>query len=351
MSMAPPVDVLTWDVSNLPTIATNAGEIADTIVTAAGTMHTTIHSGLTWKGEAKTAAEDKADEEQTQMRAIAVAYDDLEAACNGAYQAMHQPLADIKTIYQNYVTGSVSVSDDWSVHGVDDWNSEAGIQLARLPGLATALFAADATWGQKVTDANGELERMASSSTLAAIAQAITDIKKEDPNAIPDAIATSPASHWAPDVPAMTAAAIAGAMTEGTRMGLESAAKDAADKGVLKWVENWGKWGQDGKWTSGIGKFGIVGNVIGTVPAIANDINGGMDPTKAIVSESAGTAAGMAVGTAAGTAVGSWATGALAGATIGSVVPGAGTAVGFVVGAGVGALTAWGVSKSIQKFW
>ena len=95
----------------------------------------------------------------------------------------------------------------------------------------------------------------------------------------------------------------------------------------------------------------LAGNVIGTVPAIANDINGGMDPTKAIVSESAGTAAGMAVGTAAGTAVGSWATGALAGATIGSVVPGAGTAVGFVVGAGVGALTAWGVSKSIQKFW
>src|SRR5690606_20241111 len=51
------------------------------------------------------------------------------------------------------------------------------------------------------------------------------------------------------------------------------------------------------------------GNAIGTVPAIANDINGGMDPTKAIVSESAGTAAGLAVGTWAGSA----AAGALAG--------------------------------------
>ncbi|NKX87836.1 hypothetical protein [Nocardia coubleae] len=349
--MAPPADVLTWDLSHLPAVATSAGEIADAIVAAAGTMHNTIHNGLIWKGDAKTAAEDKADEEQTQMRAIAVAYDDLEAACNGAYQAMNQPLADIKTIYQNYVTGKVSVTDDWSVHGVDDWNSEAGIQLARLPGLASALMTADATWGQKLADANSELDRMAPASALAATAAAITAIKNEDPSAIPDSIAASPASHWAPDKEAMTAAAIAGAMTEGTRMGLESAAKDAADKGVLKWVENWGKWGQDGKWTSGIGRLGIVGNVIGTVPAIANDINGGMDPTEAIVSESAGTAAGMAVGTMAGTAVGSWATGALTGAAVGSVVPGAGTAVGFVVGAGVGALTAWGVSKSIQKFW
>lgn len=52
-----------------------------------------------------------------------------------------------------------------------------------------------------------------------------------------------------------------------------------------------------GKYTSGMSRLGIVGNVIGTVPAIANDINGGMDPTKAVVTETAGTAAGMALGT------------------------------------------------------
>lgn len=341
--MAPPVDVLTWDISNLPAVATSAGEIADVIVAAAGTMHTTIHNGLTWKGEAKTAAEDKADEEQTQMRAIAVAYNDLEAACNGAYQAMNQPLADIKTIYKTYVTGSVSVTDDWSVYGVDDWDSEAGIQLARLPGLASTLLAADATWGQKIADANNELDRMAPTSVLTAISQAITDIKREDPTAIPDAIVKSPASHWAPDKEAMTAAAIAGAMTEGTRMGLESAAKDAADKGVLKWVENWGKVDDAGKYTSGFSRLGIVGNVIGTVPAIANDINGGMDPTKAVVTETAGTAAGMALGT--------WAGAATTGALAGSVVPGVGTAAGFVVGAAVGAASAYGVSKLTQWMW
>ncbi|MBF6184156.1 MULTISPECIES: hypothetical protein [Nocardia] len=68
--------------------------------------------------------------------------------------------------------------------------------------------------------------------------------------------------------------------------------KEAADTGVLKWVENWAT-SKDGQWSTGFSRLGIVGNVIGTVPAIANDINGGMDPTKAIVSEGAGTAAGM----------------------------------------------------------
>ncbi len=340
--MAVPVDVLTWDLSHLLTTATNASEIADSVVAAAGTMHTTLRNGLVWKGEAKIAAEDKADEEQTQMRAIATAYDDLAAACIGAYNAMNQPLAELKSIYRTYVTGRVSVTDDWSVHGVDDWDSEAGIQLARIPGLASTLLAADAEWGAKIAGANGELDRMAPPSALTATARAIAAIKEEDPNAIPDAIATAPASHWAPDTPAMTAAAIAGAMTESTRMGLEGAAKEAADKGVLKWVENWAT-SKDGQWSTGFSRLGIVGNVIGTVPAIANDINGGMDPTKAIVSEGAGTAAGMGLGAVAGSAT--------AGALAGSVVPGVGTAAGFVVGTIVGAGTAYGVSKSIQWIW
>src|SRR5690606_13824154 len=65
----------------------------------------------------------------------------------------------------------------------------------------------------------------------------------------------------------------------------------------------------DGQWPTGFSKLGSVGNAIGTVPASASDIDGGMDPTKAIVSESAGTAGGLAVGTWAGSA----AAGALAG--------------------------------------
>ncbi|KZM68158.1 hypothetical protein [Nocardia terpenica] len=352
--MSTPKEVLAWDLSGLTTVAANASGLADAIVKAAATMQTTIHDGFTWTGQAKDAAQGKADKEQTEMRAVATAYDDLADACTGAHNEMDHPLSEIKTIFQNYVKPPVTVGDDWSVHNIADPDSDAGVQLARLPGLATTLLAADAKWGQKIADANTEIDRMAPAAALALEAGAITRIKKEDPKAVSDAIATNPASFWAPDIPAATASTIAGAMTEGTRMGLEGAAKDAGDAGVLKWVENWGQYGKDGHWTSGLtsglSRFGIIGNAIGTVPAIADDIHGGMNPTEAVVSESGGTAAGMATGTAA-TALAAAGTDALVGAAAGSAVPGVGTAVGFVVGAGVGALTAYFTPKIIQKVW
>lgn len=327
-------------------LAINATSIADGIIKAAGTMHTTIHGGLIWEGEAKTAAEEKANQEQTQMRAIATAYDDLATAANGAYEAMEHPLAEIQVLFRTYVHPPVSVGDDWSVHGVEDWDSEAGIQLARIPGLANTLLNADAQWGQRLHDANAELERMASDEALAAVVGAVRQIKTDDPNALPDEIGTAPASHWKPDVPATTAAVISGAMTDGVKMGLKGAAETANDTAILKWVKDWGK-SPSGRYTSGISRIGVIGNAIGTVPAIANDIDGGMDPTKAVVSESAGTATGMAVGSVAGAAL----TYSAAGAWAGSVVPGAGTAVGFVAGAAFGAVATWGASKSIQWVW
>ncbi|WP_280437851.1 hypothetical protein [Nocardia carnea] len=339
--MATPTEVLSWDVSSLPTVATNATGIADGIIKAAGTMYDTLHNGLMWKGDAKVAAEGKADREQAQMRAIATAYDDLAAAATGAYQAMEHTLTEIKVLFRNYVHAPAVVGEDWSVSGVEDWNSEAGVQLARLPGLAEALLTADAQWGSRLADANAELERMASDETLTAIVNAVKQIKTDDPKALPDEIAESPWAHWKPDVPAMTAAAISGAMTDGVKMGLEGAAKTADDAAVLKWVQDWGKY------TPGITRLGIIGNAIGTVPAIVNDIEGGMAPAEAIVSESAGTATGMVTGTVLGSMIGSAATGALAG----SAVPGVGTAIGFVSGIVIGGATAYGTSKGIQWLW
>ncbi|MFD4402942.1 hypothetical protein ACFWPH_09270 [Nocardia sp. NPDC058499] len=346
--MATPTEVLSWDVSNLPTVTTNATGIADGIIKAAGTMYDTLHNGLMWKGEAKVAAEGKADREQVQMRAIATAYDDLAAAATGAYQAMEHTLTEIKVLFRNYAHAPVVVGEDWSVSGVEDWNSEAGIQLARLPGLAEALMTADAQWGARLADANAELERMASDETLTAIVNAVKQIKTDDPKALPDGIAESPWAHWKPDVPAMTAASISGMMTDGVKLGLEGAAKSANDGTVLKWVKEWGTFA-DGKYTTGLSRLGIIGNAIGTVPAITNDIEGGMDPTKAVVSESAGTVAGMAAGGVAG----AWVSGGSIGAAIGTAVPvpGVGTAAGFVIGAGVAAGAAYLTSKGIQKIW
>ncbi|MFB7724425.1 hypothetical protein [Nocardia sp. NPDC056100] len=191
--MPTPLQVLTWDISGYATTATNATQIADAIVKASGTMHATIHD-LLWQGAARQSAEAKADAEQTQMRAIATAYDDLATACAGAANAMADLIATIKSIILNYVHPPVSIGDDWSIEGVEDWNSEAGVQLSRLAGLASTLFAADAEWGAKIAAANGELEAMAPATALAAANAVIQADKKNDTRADPERIRTSAAA-------------------------------------------------------------------------------------------------------------------------------------------------------------
>ncbi|SNS95509.1 hypothetical protein [Rhodococcoides kyotonense] len=127
---------------------------------------------------------------------------------------------------------------------------------------------------------------------------------------------------WRPDVPALVAGTVISGMAEVTGEGLRTAAASSADDLAY-----------------GIGRrLGPAGAVLGTIPAIANDIEGGMDPTKAIVTESVGTLS--SIGAAAG-----------AGAVMGSLVPGAGTAVGLVVGLAAGAIAAYAVPKFGQYLW
>lgn len=191
--MPTPLQVLNWDVSGYRTAADNAAHIADAIVKASGTMHSTIYD-LLWKGVARLGAEGEADAEQTQMRAVATAYDDLAAACAGAAEDMADPIATIKSIILNYVHPPVSIGDDWSITGVEDWDSEAGIQLSRLASLASTLFAMDAQWGAKITEANGELEAMAPASALAAAQTIGLSDTTFDPRADPDRLRTSAAA-------------------------------------------------------------------------------------------------------------------------------------------------------------
>ncbi|WP_424805102.1 hypothetical protein [Rhodococcus sp. 27YEA15] len=137
---------------------------------------------------------------------------------------------------------------------------------------------------------------------------------------------------WRPDVPATAAASVVGVMTDATGRGLASGAASVGDD-VARSI---------GK---GLGPFGAV---LGAVPAIANDINGGMDPTKAVVSEGAGAGVGLWFGGVSGSFLSSAAAGALGGS---AVAPGVGTAVGFVAGAVVSGGVAFGVSKGVQFVW
>ena len=124
---------------------------------------------------------------------------------------------------------------------------------------------------------------------------------------------------WKPDIPATTAASVISGMTTSVTEGLKNAAAGSVDDVARN-----------------IGRgFGAFGAVLGTVPAIKNDIDGGMDVTQAVVTTSAGTVVGTAL--AYGAAF--------------SVVPGFGTGAGIAVGLIVGGVTAYGVSKGSQAIW
>ncbi|MFI9632346.1 hypothetical protein ACIHAX_06600 [Nocardia sp. NPDC051929] len=107
-----PGEVLSWDVSALAGIADRSNQIADMVLKTSNSMHTVIHD-LAWRGQARHAAEDKADREQTQMRTIATAFYDLGTACAGAARDMQYPLSEIKTIFEHYVVAPVTVADDY----------------------------------------------------------------------------------------------------------------------------------------------------------------------------------------------------------------------------------------------
>ncbi|MGK8558015.1 hypothetical protein [Nocardia gipuzkoensis] len=192
--MATPSDVLGWDVTGLQEVADHATEIADVIIKASNTMHSTIHDELMWKGDARRAAEDKADRERIQMRAIATAYDDLGTAAAGAARDMAHPLTEIRAIFQHYVVPPVSIAHNWVISGVEDWDSEAGMQLSRLAGLVATLESADAEWGAKIAQANDDLEALAPGSVLTAATKAIEDNQRQEPRSDPERLRTSVAA-------------------------------------------------------------------------------------------------------------------------------------------------------------
>ncbi|MEV6769703.1 hypothetical protein AB0N05_13850 [Nocardia sp. NPDC051030] len=191
--MPTPKEVDAWDIPGLQTAATNAADIAHAIVKSSGTMHDTIYS-LLWQGVARNSAEGRADREQSQMRAIAMAYDDLSSACSDAARDLADPVATIRSILRHYAVAPVTVAADWTISGVEDWGSEAGLELSRLPELVSTVDALDSQYGARIAAANGELEAMAPASALAAANAEIQADKSGDTRADPDRIRTSAAA-------------------------------------------------------------------------------------------------------------------------------------------------------------
>ncbi len=147
MSVATPSDVLSWNIDSLRELSTRAAAIADAMVGTSKTMRDTMYD-LGWTGDGRRAAEDRAEREREQIGAVASGYDALSAAAAGAHGG------DVASRFRDSFDHSelrdsppVTLSDSWVVDGVEDWSSEAGLQLARLGGLVSSLVGADATWG------------------------------------------------------------------------------------------------------------------------------------------------------------------------------------------------------------
>ncbi len=146
---------------------------------------------MSWPGEgdARTAAEDRAEREREQIAEVAAAYDALSSTTAGTLAAMSHPISEIRSIIQNYVVPPVALSDSWVVDGVDDWNSEAGHQLSRLGGFGfDARRCRRDLGGARIAEANQTLSTMAPEETLASALAVIEDSKRQSSRADPRSV-------------------------------------------------------------------------------------------------------------------------------------------------------------------
>ncbi|MDV2478277.1 hypothetical protein F8M49_27905 [Rhodococcus zopfii] len=278
-----------------------------------------------WNSDAARSAATRIMRERSLGSAIAGALQQIADAYRTGAVIIEGAQMHLTTVVNNAEQQEFTVHDDGTVDALSQiallqllLPDHASFEIARIRlerdsavltvAVLEALVQADAA----VLDASARI-----STTLTALDDAGKAV-------IPGKVVRSENGEfsWRPDWPATTAAATIGVVTDSTKEGLQAAAIASGDdlgRGIARGL-------------------GPAGALLGAVPAIANDIEGGMDPTKATVTETGGAAMGFGASLAAG-------------ALVGSVVPGAGTAVGIAVGAVAGGLAAWGSSKGFQWLW
>ncbi|AOW95169.1 hypothetical protein BFN03_17400 [Rhodococcus sp. WMMA185] len=288
----------------------------------------------TWHGGAASAAAARVVRERSLGRSVGDAFTEMGVQFRAASGILDSARQHLVSLVSNTLGQGFHVHDDGVVDaaGLIGWLAlapESARDLARIrieqeaAQLTISVVDALRQANQAATEANGLIRRAIEQLTDAGAAAVPTDV-----------MTVEGGSSWKPDSAATKATAAAstiGIMTDAAGTGLKNAAAAASDDvGKL------------------IGRgFGPFGAALGAVPAIITDIDNGMDPTKAVVSEGAGAGLGFWIGTIAGGA----ATNSAIGAAAGSVVPGGGTIVGLVVGAFAGGVTAYTSAKLVQAAW
>ncbi|WP_301845029.1 hypothetical protein [Rhodococcus pyridinivorans] len=281
-----------------------------------------------WSGDAARAAAARVVRERSLGSAIAEALLQVaEAYRTGAW------LVEGTRLHLLSVVGGAEQSG-FTVHddGTVDPSDQIHILSAILPAEARVRLEHEAT--ELTHTVTGALEQASRAATETAdrITAAVAVLEAARDAAAPGKVVQNENGEfsWWPDWPSTIAASTIGAMSGATKELLTDAAVASGDDVARNIARG----------------MNPAAAAVGTVPAIVNDIKGGMDPTEAVVSESAGTVVGMV-----GAFLASKGTTAAIGAATGSVVPGVGTAAGFAVGLVFGGFATWYTSKRIQELW
>ncbi|MGV8872606.1 MAG: hypothetical protein ACOH2Q_08775 [Rhodococcus sp. (in: high G+C Gram-positive bacteria)] len=280
----------------------------------------------TWTGEAAGAAAERVVSECSRMSTVCSEITTLGAAFETA--------AGIVAAAQAHVRAQVSAATACGFAVTDDGVVNPNAMIALIPDIlgeektrkADELRSAAAQLTFDIQNALRQADQAAvdAARQLAEPTKALTELALSSPTGKfvenPDG-----SFSWMPDWPTTIAATVIGGVTDVSGRVLEFPGVGSVDDVA----RNIGR---------GLGAFGAVA---GTIPAIASDIDGGMDPTKAVVVESTTTAAGV-IATVAFAALGSVA---------GSIVPGPGTVVGAAAGIALGGAVSFGVSKLFEATW
>ena len=284
----------------------------------------------TWTGEAADAAAERVVSECSRMSSVCGEIDSLGQAFESAAGIVDAAKAHLQAQVSAATTSGFAVRADGVVDPegmislIPDSIGEEKVRQADELRTAAAHLTRD------IQGALLQAERAAvdAAEQLAEPTRLLTELALASPTGKfvenPDG-----SFSWMPDWPTTAAATVIGGMTDAAKRALELPGVSSVDD-VAK---NIGR---------GLGSFGAVA---GTIPSIAHDIDEGVNPTEAILVNSASTAVGLAAA--------SYATYALAGlgSAAGSVFPGPGTVAGGAAGVALGTLVGGTVSHTVSKIF
>ena len=282
-----------------------------------------------WNGDAARSAATRIVRERSLGSAIAGALQQIADAYRTSAVIIEGARMHLTTVVNNAEQQEFTVHDDGTV----DASSQIALLQLFLPDHASFEIARIRLERDAAVLTVAVLEALVQADAAvldasARIGAAVTAVEDAGRAAVPGEVVRSETGEfsWRPDVQATVAASTIGAMADATTHGLKNAAIVSVDD-IARNIAR------------GLEPFAAA---IGTVPAIANDIEGGMYPTKAIVTEGTGSAVGLGaayLGAKTGVAIGT------------AVAPGVGTTVGLVVGGLAGAGATYLTSKSLQAIW